>query len=267
MKPSIIGLSVSEVGNVRRRNEDACLVRVERGLAAVADGMGGLPGGDRASALAVEAVGRVMVERNPDNSEGSLTGAAATLALAEAVARAQSAVLDEVEVHPDLQGMGSTLTVLLLSPHDASYFLAHVGDSRAYLLRAGELHRLTRDHTFAQQQVEMGRLSPDKVEDHPLGHILTRAIGLPEGVTPDLDQGPMEIGDLFCLCTDGLTKVVPDADLKHVLLGVAEAGEGNPGPGTEERLDRALGSLVEMAVDRGAPDNVTVALMAVTSPE
>lgn len=228
------------MGLVRRRNEDAFHVSTERGLAVVADGMGGAPAGQLASRLAVEAAVEALT--------GEPAGDALTR-LDASVQAAATAVVAEGERNPHNRGLGCTLTVLQVDPEHRRYGLAHVGDSRAYRLRDGALELLSVDHTLAQESVDQGRLPPDAVRHHPFGHILTRVIGMEGEVEAQTAQGSLEAGDLFLLCTDGLVKVMEDEEIADVLR--------LPWDDLEVLAER----LVAEANDRGGPDNSTVVLL------
>lgn len=224
----------TEVGLVRRRNEDALYVGEQ--LFAVADGLGGHVGGDVASATAIEAVAAYDGLVEPENL-------AATLG--RAVAAADLAIRRRVADEPQLTGMGTTLVALLRSGPSA--VLANVGDSRAYLLRGGPAGggrtvRITEDHTYRHLVAAAARIPnlPDK-----LARFLD---GRPDGRSPDLTPVTLQAGDRMLLCTDGLSSYVGD-DLIHSALVEHETADG------------AAGGLVQLALDNGAPDNVTVLVL------
>jgi len=229
----------SDVGRVRRRNEDTLAVEPSQGLVVVADGMGGAPGGDLASAMAVQEVAR---------------GLHSGESMEESVLRANRKILDMAEAQPALSGMGSTLTALKVSPESGSYVLGHVGDSRAYLLTEGRFSQISRDHTMVRDMVEAGKIPASAEREHPLGHILTRVLGTEESVEVDLLEGRAVPGDCFLLCSDGLVKVMEDAEVEEW----ARKTES-------ENLEDVVRTMVDEANDRGAPDNVTVAVLTVTT--
>lgn len=246
MKLRLATVGLSDVGKVRKRNEDAFHTEPDTGIAVVADGMGGAPAGDVASRVAVETV----VE--------FLTGATVMAAEPADVARqveaavhaANARVLAMAQDNPRRKGMGCTLTALKLDPGTGSFGLAHVGDSRAYRFRDGMLHRLTVDHTVAQESVDEGRIEPDAVRDHPFGHVLTRVIGTESALEPMVVQGIAQAGDTFLLCTDGLVRVVEDEEVRTLL---SRRGSN---------LQAVGDSLVSAVHERGAPDNATLVLMS-----
>lgn len=244
---------VSDIGRIRSRNEDAFAVEPSLGLVAVADGMGGHPAGDIASALAVEELTSVL--REPPTEEGRPIGTerlaeSAGERMAEAVVRANERILAEADADPQRAGMGTTLTALQVSPSTGSFALAHVGDSRAYVFSNHRLRQLTRDHTWVQEMVDKGELSEEMGVGHPLRHILSRALGIGRPVEPELVRGRGQPGDLFLLCTDGLVGMISDGEIQDCLL--AEDGRS---------LDRILDSLVTLANERGGADNITVTLL------
>lgn len=232
----------TDVGRARPRNEDALLQRPDRALVAVADGMGGHAGGDIASRIAVDVVDDRTV-RVPDHDRGPW--------FSETVREAHEAILRAAGADPALDGMGTTLTLLWIDPAAPTGLIAHVGDSRAYRWRDGSLAQLTRDQTWVQQQIDAGLLSPEKARDHPFSAMITCALGI-EGVELDvqiIDPEPRP-GDLFMLCSDGLTARLTDHELASILAA-------HPDP------DDAARALVDTANEAGGPDNITVGLVAI----
>lgn len=224
-------------GRMRRHNEDAFLARPEVGLYAVADGMGGHAAGEVASAIAVETVAALADDAGIDAD-----------AAADAIRRANDAIRDAAAQDPDRAGMGTTATVLVL--HGEAYAVAHVGDSRAYLMRGDTLRQVTVDHTWVQEQVEMGVLSPMEARRHPWSSVLTRALGTEADVDVDVIEGSAQPGDLFLLCSDGLTAVLTDDDLADIL-------------GAPTSLETRGQALIDAANAGGGPDNITLVLVQV----
>jgi serine/threonine protein phosphatase PrpC len=226
----------TDVGRVREGNEDAFMANEP--LFAVADGMGGHQGGEVASNMALEKL-------------KSAAGGAA--ALIQAVQDANRAVFQKASEDPALSGMGTTLTAFLVEGD--SLRLAHVGDSRAYLLRDGKLQRITKDHTVVERLVDEGRLTPQEAELHPQRSILTRAIGVEGDVQVDQGSIDTQVGDRLLLCSDGLTGMVSEDDIRRIL-------EGQSDP------QAAADALVEAANEGGGQDNITaVVLVAVADGE
>jgi len=215
-------------------------VEPSKGIVVVADGMGGAPSGDLASALAVQEVARALHE-----GEGML----------EAVVRANEKIQDMAESQPILAGMGTTVTALQVSSTSGRFIIGHVGDSRAYRLSAGTFTQLTRDHTMVRDMVDAGRIPASAERDHPLSHILSRALGTEAEVEVELVEGELDEGDSFLLCSDGLVKVMEDGEMEEWVHRVGE-----------ESLEELVTAMVEEANRRGAPDNVTVALLVVEAP-
>jgi PPM family protein phosphatase len=229
----------SDVGLARSGNEDSYFCG--RTVFAVADGLGGHQGGEVASAAAVEPLAALDGRAFADPGE-------AAEALAAAVREANAAILDRAAGNPDLWGMGTTLTAAAVAG-EGQLQLAHVGDSRAYLLRDGALEQLTSDHTVVAELVRRGRLTPAQAAIHPERSILTRAVGLDPTVPVDLPD-PLELrpGDQVLLCSDGLTEAVDDDRIARVL---SDADDGNA----------ACRSLIDTANAAGGPDNITVVLL------
>ena len=236
----------TDVGRLRSRNEDRFLVSVERALFAVADGMGGHAAGDVASRTAVETVDRLV--GGPGRAG---EGDARAAELVGATRAAHAAILEDAERTPARAGMGTTLTMVTFLPLERSRLIVHVGDSRAYLLRQGALEQLTTDHTWVQRQVEAGKLSPRRARAHPYSSVLTHALGVPDDERIDILPGDVQEGDLYLLCSDGLTTVLEDETIRAVLL-------------KHERLEAMASELISTANEAGGPDNVTVVLVRVT---
>jgi protein phosphatase len=239
--------AITDRGRRRPENEDAFLLRPDLGLFAVADGLGGHAGGEVASGLAIETVEHILAGSDPAAGTQPPPGER----LRDAILAAHRRILERAADEPRLAGMGTTLTLLALDPAERAFRIAHVGDSRAYLLRDGALSLLTTDHTLAQDQIARGRLDPAHARGHPLSHILTRALGTAEeDVEVDLIQGEVRAADLFLLCSDGLTGVLDDGDLRAILEGALA-------------LETLAAQLVEAANLRGGPDNITAVLVRV----
>ena len=221
----------SDIGLHREDNEDAAYAGAR--LLAVADGMGGHAAGELASAAVIEAL-RPLDTQVP---AGELLNA-----LDHAVRRANSALRDMVQANPALDGMGTTLTALLWSGSQLG--LVHIGDSRAYLVRDGEVFQITQDHTLVQSLLDDGKITAEEVASHPQRMLLLQALTGDHGFRPDLQLRQARPGDRYLLCSDGLHVVVPADAIARVLLTV-------PDP------DQAARDLLALALDSGAPDNIT----------
>ena len=232
----------TDVGLARSGNEDSHLRG--RTVFAVADGLGGHQGGEVASAMAVEPLQDLDGRAFADARE-------AAEALAEAIREANLAILRRARSDPELWGMGTTVTAAAVAG-DRVLQLAHVGDSRAYLLRQdAPLRQLTTDHTVVQEAVARGLLTRQQAAVHPQRGVVTRAVGLDPQVPVDLPE-PLELdpGDQVLLCTDGLTEVVDDDRIAAVLAAQADG-------------DDACTALIAAANQGGGPDNITVVLLRV----
>jgi len=235
----------SDRGLRRRRNEDALLASPERRLYAVADGMGGHAAGDVASALAIATLDAAF----PRAPSPRIHAPSLASRLRAAFDAAQRALVSHARATPACRGMGTTLTALAPLLSEDTCVIAHVGDSRAYRLRAGTLEQLTHDHTWVQEQVDLGMLSPALAASHPFASMLTRVLG--GGAEPgpaDIEQVDAMSSDLFLLCTDGLSGPIGAADLEALLARDLAL---------EELADR----LVAAAYLRGAPDNLSFLLL------
>ncbi len=234
----------SSVGRVRTQNEDCFGADDPPGLFIVADGMGGHAAGEVASALAVRCASEGLAELP---KEAGREEAAARLSAA--ILDANRVILGEGEAHPEKSGMGTTATALLLSP-DGWWVVAHVGDSRAYLVRDGGVRRLTEDHTYVQELVNQGRLSAEEARTHPRSSLLTRALGTTARVPVDLHEGDLRSGDRFILASDGLMTMVPE---DHITALLKE-------PWAPEKL---VERLIAAANEAGGHDNTTAVVVDV----
>jgi len=222
----------TDVGVVRDQNEDGYLT--EAPLFAVADGMGGHQGGEVASQVALETVAAMARDQGSD------------LDLDAAVRAANEAILTRASDDNALKGMGTTLTIV--RDEGRRITIAHVGDSRAYLLRDDELRQLTEDHTLVHRMVTEGKLTEEEAKIHPHRSILTRALGVEPGVEVDVDAREVTVGDRFLLCSDGLTGMVEEPRIEEVL-------RTTPDP------QQAADTLVEEANRAGGQDNITVVIL------
>ena len=242
----------TDPGPVRENNEDAFLLDVEAGLFIVADGMGGHASGEVASAISVETVCDILLgEEDPDETRLESVSIDDEDALRErmryAMNQASVRIRKTALENPSHTGMGTTLTIILIED-DTAHF-GHVGDSRLYLLRNGELKRLTRDHTVVQQEIDAGRLTPELARIVPHKNILTQSIGYHGPVEPDIATRPTSPGDIFLLCSDGLTDPLDDKQLQQICL--------------DTPFEDLAEELVQQALTNGTEDNVTVVVARV----
>lgn len=231
----------SDVGKVRAKNDDSGYAG--RYLAVVADGMGGHVGGDVASASTV----LDLVHLDQDIQVDAET------VLPDEIQTANSILNELVNANPKLSGMGTTVTALLLTGDRFQY--AHIGDSRAYRLKNGVFEQVSKDHTFVQRLVDEGRLRPEEAEHHPHKNVLMRVLG-DSDASPELDiaQYPVEPGERWLLCSDGLNAVIPDAITERIVRGTAS-------------LQETVDDLVEVTLEHGSPDNVTIVMVEVAEQD
>ena len=244
--------AVSDVGRKRKGNEDALFLNQEQRLYVVADGMGGHAAGEVASKVAVEAIAE-FVELTGGNQEITWPfGLDDTISyegnrLKTAVRHANSRVLEATRESSEYEGMATTVAAVLVDGDVAN--LAHVGDSRIYLWSQGEIEQLTRDHSWVNEQIENGAISPDQARSHPLRNVVTRALGGRADLVVDIQSRRMAAGEMLLLCSDGLTTMLPDEDIARI-LGEAQGD-----------VARAANALVGAANERGGEDNITVVLL------
>ena len=251
VRPGIEAAALTDLGCLRQNNEDhyayweseedSEFQRLGR-LALVADGMGGAEGGQFASHIAVDAVCETYAAAGPETPQPRLFAA-----FLEANRRVQQ----EAEAKPLLRGMGTTLTACAIV--GKQLYFAHIGDSRLFLVRNGQCQQLTRDHSLVARLVESGTIRPEEAESHPQKHVLTAAIGVAEDLQPDAPPSPvkLETKDVLVLCTDGLWGQMTPGEIAEIV------SKANP--------KDACKALVQLANDRGGPDNVTVQVLEVSA--
>jgi PPM family protein phosphatase len=242
---------VTDVGRVRSNNEDCYKIVEPLNLYVLSDGMGGEAHGEIASAMAVETVVKHCLDFAA-NPAAKVIGAvqpnwsAWTKRLSTAVHLANRNIFKSAEENPEQHGMGATLTAVWIN--GAKLSIAHVGDSRAYLLRGGSLLQLTRDHSLVAEQVRRGILTSAEAEESDMQSVLLRALGAQAEIEVDAEEHTLFPRDMLLLCSDGLTRMVTEPEIAGTLQ-------------SESDLVRAAEKLVEMANDRGGPDNITVIIV------
>jgi PPM family protein phosphatase len=242
-----VDLSVAartDVGRIRAGNEDSLYAEAdqERGLFIVADGMGGHAAGEIASEMAVQIVARELVElRDPTDAE-------AASRMSKAIQVANRSIWERTIAEAEKQGMGTTASALLLG--HGRYLIGHVGDSRVYRLRGGRLEQITKDHSYVQEQVDAGFLTPDQARVHPYSNVITRCIGANEKVEPDVLSGELLPGDVFLIASDGLTGMLEDTHLLRYLGAATTPG-------------RKVDGMISEANRRGGLDNITAIVIHV----
>lgn len=262
----------SDPGRVRRNNEDACALAPELGAYVLCDGMGGAAGGEIASRLAVESFLKQLAA-----SEETGRGTRPQLRLEDALLAANRAVLQHAQTHRELLGMGTTMVALLYVEPPAQerrlaaraaparmprpdrppdLHLLNVGDSRCYRLREGSLVQLSTDHSFVEEQLRAGQITAEQALSSPMRNYVTRAVGPSSRVEADLESYRTQPGDLYLLCSDGLSRELQPDEMAALLLQPRPA-DGDAGAGLAARLD----SLIGAANDRGGNDNITAILV------
>ena len=242
--PAITFAGRTDVGVVRSGNEDNFLMLPERGVFIVADGMGGHAAGEVASEMAVRIVAQELGDPTGHSDEELADS------LRQAIQRANAAIFDRTLTEHDKRGMGTTTTVLVLS--GSRYLVGQVGDSRAYQLRDRRLVQLTKDHSYVQEQVDAGYLTPEQARTHPYSNVITRCVGANSEVTPDVYVGGLRAGDRYLLASDGLTGMLEDSDLQSALITY---------DGPQDLVD----ALIVDANHRGGLDNITAIVVRIDS--
>ena len=225
------GILRTDVGLVRKGNEDAAWMDEKRGIFAVADGMGGHLAGDVASRLAIETVKKMAEKKDPPE----------VLNLETMVREANLIIAGHAQTHPECAGMGTTLSVLI--ENGRYVFIAHVGDSRIYRFRNGQLEQITRDHSLVAELVRGGIITEEEARVHPRRNIITRALGTDGYNEPDILIINRNEADFWLLCTDGLHGMVPDRTIEEILAS--------------ETPEKSADKLMKAALDAGGTDNIT----------
>jgi len=244
--------ALTDVGRKRKGNEDSLIANPEQGLFVVADGMGGHAAGEVASKVAVDSINEFVCLTGGDEEITWPFGLDEGISydgnrLKTAIRYANRKVLDAVMEKAEYEGMATTVAAILVDGATAN--LAHVGDSRVYLYRDGELKQLTSDHSWVNEQLQSGIISVDQARSHPLRNVVTRALGGKADLQVDMQSHTLRAGDVLLMCSDGLTTMVPDDEIARVL---AEAAGDIQAAGT---------NLVAAANARGGEDNITVVLL------
>ena len=236
----------TDVGIVRSGNEDNYLMLADRGIFIVADGMGGHAAGEVASEMAVRIISREIGSlRGLSDDEGAER-------FRTAIRTANDAIFSRTLSEHDKRGMGTTVTALVLQPK--RYLIGQVGDSRAYLLRGQQLSQLTKDHSYVQEQVDAGLLTPEQARVHPYSNVITRCVGAGVDVSPDIYIGTLEEGDILLLASDGLTGMLEDEHLRRILQS-----DGGP--------QRWVDQMITEANRRGGLDNITAIVVRIDTIE
>ena len=234
----------TDVGIIRSGNEDSFLMVPERGIFVVADGMGGHAAGEVASDMAVRAIAREL---------GSLRGLGdneVAERMRTAIIAANASIFQRTLTEHDKRGMGTTVTALVL--FNGRFLIGQVGDSRGYLLRDSKLSQVTKDHSYVQEQVDAGYLTPEQARTHPYSNVITRCVGANADVVPDIYVGAAKQGDVFLLASDGLTGMLEDYELEQIMQ-------------SEEMPQAHVDALIDEANRHGGLDNITAILVRIDS--
>jgi len=255
----IRGAARTDRGKVRQKNEDAFGFFPDAAFYVVADGMGGHVGGTVASTLAVEAMW-LSVQETQEEALTPITDphgwrAVGWRRLCIAMQQANSKVFETSQQEPTLRGMGTTIAALLFDYEDGLATICHVGDSRVYRLRAGNIEQLTEDHSLVQQLVREGKIALQDVKTFPHRHVLTQAVGVSPSVQPAVRVEKPQQGDIFLISSDGVHGTIEEAEIRNIIAQ------------QEADLQKACDVLVDLANDRGGWDNSTVILLQYDNPE
>ena len=242
-----VSAGLTDVGRKRNHNEDSYLIDDELQLYVVADGMGGHAGGGTASRIAVETIDKELrkirdSKENPFASSAPLQDSPLPEAIRSAVERACLSIFNAAQEDPRLAGMGTTVISLMVK--DDSAFLAHVGDSRAYLVRGDLIQQISEDHSLVNEQIKAGMITPEEAKHSRYKNIITRSVGFEEEVQVDVMGLVAEAGDTFVLCSDGLANMLDDKELLDVVRNT--------------KFEDTPKKLIDLANERGGDDNITV---------
>jgi serine/threonine protein phosphatase PrpC len=240
----MVSYGKTDPGLKRSNNEDAFVVDAGLGLFAVADGMGGAASGEIASRIFIETAREVFSEGGRTSEQDIIESIRKTFQ------KANENIISQAAENPRHQGMGCTAEVIAFNGQH--YVLGHVGDSRAYLFRQGKLTQITKDHSLVQDELDRGIITPLEAKNHSLRHVIVRAVGIDETLAVDIIRGTYFHGDVFLLCSDGLTDMVADVGIEAALS-------------LRLQVDQMVDKLIESAKSAGGLDNITIILCEVTS--
>jgi len=232
----------TDMGRIRSNNEDIYLLDAQAAYCLVADGMGGAAAGEMASQIFAQTAADIFADCPPANEQELVER------VQNSFLQANDRILEHVGAHPDHKGMGCTAELLAFT--DTGFVIGHMGDSRTYRLRQGALKQLTKDHSLVQDQIDQGMITAEQARSHRMRNVILRAVGVRPSPALDTLRGPIFAGDLFLLCSDGLTDLVEDDRIVQVLLA-----EGD--------LAAKADQLVALANQAGGKDNITVVLAGV----
>ena len=241
----------TDTGSVRDHNEDAIAYNDDIALAVLADGMGGHRGGEMASAITVSTVLDVITKKiksiEVENTDNDTVYSAESQIIHEAISLANKNVRDSSEAHAQYQGMGTTVVVTLF--YDNRFTVAHVGDSRLYRLRDGELEQLTRDHSLMQELIDRDYYTPEQAKNSLNKNLITRAIGIDSKVEIDIQEDVAMVNDIYLLCSDGVTDMIEDELIKSTMIE------------NSQNLEKAASEIIRLANEHGGKDNISAILV------
>ena len=241
--------SATHSGMVRSHNEDSIASDPSLGLAVLADGMGGYNAGEVASGIAVALIVNETKKMLADREAAELTSAEIETLIAEVAGKANAAIYEAAQGNSQYSGMGTTLVLALW--HDRRIAVGHIGDSRLYRLRGDVLEQITRDHSVLQEQIDSGMISREQARHAQHKNLVTRAVGIDPQVEAEVHTYPVQVNDIYLLCSDGLPDMVADEDIRLTLASLAV------------NLPLAAQQLVQQANDNGGRDNISVILVRV----
>jgi protein phosphatase len=240
----ITAVGQTDIGLVRKKNQDAFGLFPELGLHIIADGMGGRPAGEVASQMTVDLLHQFFINaRDKSSAQPDLS------LLNEAILQANKKVYEASQAHSAYDGMGTTVVTLVAYP--PTVLIGFAGDSRAYLHRGDVLKQLTQDHSLVNEYIKLGILTPEAARTHRLRNVISRGIGVGSTVQPETFKVPVQAGDLFLLCTDGLSNMIDHEKINDILTQARGKGP-----------DIAASALIEGAKEKGGRDNITVVLVS-----
>ncbi|MCP4869957.1 MAG: Stp1/IreP family PP2C-type Ser/Thr phosphatase [Proteobacteria bacterium] len=248
----ITSAGITNVGMKRQNNEDNYLINDEVGIYVCCDGMGGHAGGEYASQIAVTTVEEVLANIRDEGGDGSddVTDDQITQEkIKYAIRLAGKRIFERAQANPEYRGMGTTAVILLF--RNGMAYLAHVGDSRGYLIRGGEITQRTEDHSWVNEQIKAGLITPETAKHHRFRNIITRSLGFQEEVEIDTQVLRAEPGDLYLLCSDGLSNLIDEDEMRDLLV--------------EKSFQLVARDLVDLANARGGDDNITCVIARVDS--
>ena len=257
MAPAWIGVGLTDIGRVRKINQDAFFLDNAIQLWIVADGMGGHAGGEIASQITVETIPTSFIAQRDGKSSNPIPAATLETLLVQAIESANQRIREQASQNSEIKGMGTTVVAVAMTrtAGESQAVIAHTGDSRAYVLRNKKLTLLTKDHTLMEERLALNLITPDQVRTHPLRHVLTKALGIDPQAMPTVQTYKLEPTDVLLLCSDGLTKMLTDPEIQTLMLKEAP------------NLDRITHTLVVTANRLGGEDNTTVVVIGADPDE